>query len=229
MAKLRVLLVDDQELFVRNLQIVLESRAGDIAVVGIAHDGREALQRARESKPDIILMDVRMPAMDGVEATRLIHERHPSIRVVMLTTFDDDEYVYRALEYGAVGYLLKNIPPEELFTCIRAVAGGATLMSPAVKEKLVRMRGGRAGAGVAAVAGQRRDGDVHRLLSALTPKERDILKLIALAYTNRQIAERLMIAEQTVKNHISILYSKMGVARRMELMGLLRDVDLDAL
>ena len=137
---MRVLLVDDQELFVRNLQIVLESRAGDIEVVGIARDGREALQRVRESKPDIVLMDVRMPVMDGVEATRLIHDRHPAIRVVMLTTFDDDEYVYHALEYGAVGYLLKSIPPDELFACIRAVAGGATLMSSTVKEKLVRLR-----------------------------------------------------------------------------------------
>ncbi len=225
MPKLRVLLADDQELFVRNLAIVLESRAGDIEVVGIAHNGREAVQRVRDAKPDIVLMDVRMPGMDGVEATRLIHERHPSVRVVMLTTFDDDEYVYHALGYGAVGYLLKNIPPEELFACIRAVAGGATLVSPQVREKLVGMRAGRDGAAPA----PRRDVEVDRLLESLTPKERDILKLIALAHTNRQIAERLMIAEQTVKNHISIIYSKMGVTRRMELMGLLRDADLERL
>lgn len=225
MSKLRVLLVDDQELFVRNLAIVLESRAGDIEVVGIAHNGREAVQRVRDSKPEIVLMDVRMPGMDGVEATRLIHERQPSVRVVMLTTFDDDEYVYRALEYGAVGYLLKNIPPEELFACIRAVHGGATLVSPQVREKLVGMRSSREGA----PPPPRQDGEVKRLLENLTRKERDILKLIALAHTNRQIAERLMIAEQTVKNHISIIYSKMNVTRRMELMGILRDADLDAL
>jgi DNA-binding NarL/FixJ family response regulator len=224
MRRMRVLLVDDQELFVRNLQIVLESRTEDIEVVGIAHNGREACACVRDARPDIVLMDVRMPEMDGVEATRLIHERHPAVRIVVLTTFDDDEYVYHALEYGAVGYLLKNIPPEELFACIRAVHGGALLISPQVKEKVMGARTRNAARPPAAAAR-----DVGTLLAGLTGKERDILRLIALAYTNRQIAEHLMIAEQTVKNHISIIYSKMGVSRRMELMGLLRDVDPEEL
>jgi DNA-binding NarL/FixJ family response regulator len=218
-----VLLVDDQELFVRNLQIVLESRMGDVRVTGIAHDGSEAIRLIAQEEPDIVLMDVRMPEMDGVEATRVIHKRYPSVRIVMLTTFDDDEYVYEALGHGAVGYLLKNIPPEELFSSIRAVHNGAVLISPSVAEKLVQNRRKRQAPQTEATQSP------SDLLATLTQREREILRLIALAYTNRQIAERLMIAEQTVKNHTSIIYSKMGVTKRMELMRLLRDVSPDEL
>lgn len=218
MERIRVLLADDQILFVDSLRIVFQTRARDIEVVGVAHDGTEAIELAKRHRPDVVLMDVRMPGMDGVEAARILHELLPRTRVVMLTTFDDDDYVRDALEHGAVGYLLKNMPPDDLIGSIRGVHRGVALLAPEVASKL------------AAAARQSRAelGDLERVSRAmfweLSAKEREIAQLIAEGWSNQEIADELSIAEQTVKNHISEIYSKLDVHDRAKLILLLRRV-----
>jgi DNA-binding NarL/FixJ family response regulator len=206
--RFRILLADDQILFVESLKSVLEERAQDFDVVGIAHDGEEAVSLAATLAPDVILMDVRMPRMDGVQAARRIHELHPAARIVMLTTFDDDDYVEVALKFGAIGYLLKNIPPNELIRALRSVRSGVTQISPEILEKLLSRRD----QAKAAHPGHLPPGET------LTNREREILDLIADAYENHQIATRLGISEQTVKNYVHSLYEKLGVSNRIQLM-----------
>lgn len=220
MERLTILLVDDQRLFVDNLRIVLESRTKDLKVVGIASDGKDAVEKTAALKPAMILMDVRMPLMDGVEATRVILGKSPKTRIVMLTTFDDDEYVHQALRYGAVGYILKTVSPEELISAIRAVRDGAVLISPEVAARLVKKERGH---GVGTVPTFALD-DAREQLEALSPREKEIVSLISLAYENRQIAERFCIAEQTVKNAIGVIFMKVGVTRRTQLMRLVEDL-----
>lgn len=208
--RLRTLLVDDQVLFVESLKCVLEERAEDVSVVGVARDGHEAVHLAMKLQPDVILMDVRMPRLDGVEATRRIHELYPRIKIVMLTTFDDDDYVEVALKLGAIGYLLKNIPPDELIRSLRAVRSGVTQISPEIVAKLVtRTDGGR-------------DLEPASALESLTRREREILELLLDAWENREIAEHLGLSDQTVKNHVHSLYEKLGVSNRVQLIKVLR-------
>lgn len=206
--KLRVLLADDQLLFVESLKCVLEERAGDFDLVGVAHDGEEAVRLAAELQPDVVLMDVRMPRLDGVEATRQIHERYPRMKIVVLTTFDDDDYIEVALKFGAIGYLLKNIPPADLIRAVRAVHGGVTQMAPEVVEKLLSRH--KAGGGPMPEA--------PAVPETLTRREKDVLELVREACDNRQIAARLGVSEQTVKNHMHSLYEKLGVANRLQLI-----------
>ncbi len=207
-ARVRLLLADDQVLFVESLKCVLEERAQDFEVVGIARDGEEAVSLAASLAPDVILMDVRMPRMDGVVATRKIHEVAPRTQIVMLTTFDDDDYVEVALKHGAIGYLLKNIPPDELIRALRSVRSGITQISPEIVEKLiVRRDQAKSGVGARPQKGE-----------PLTRREREILDLVVAAYENHQIAERLGISEQTVKNYVHCIYEKLGVANRIQLM-----------
>ena len=170
---------------------------------------------AERLRPDVILMDVRMPVMDGTEATRTIHRQHPDIKILVLTTFDDDDYVFSALDAGAIGYVLKNVKPDQLVTAIRAVHAGDYFVSPAVGYKLVR----RAQEGVQ--MGQRDaaryQGELNFIQSKferLTRREAEILHLLLRDFDNREIAERLFIAEQTVRNHVSVIYTKLGVGDR---------------
>lgn len=207
-ARIRLLLVDDQSLFLEGLKLVLESRATDIDVVGTALDGREAIQAARDLMPDIILMDVRMPGVDGVEATREIHAELPHIRIVMLTTFSDDEYVHTALQDGAIGYLLKNRPPNELISAIRAVRDGTLQIDPSVAEVLLRKGGAPPGA----------EDDLESDIRSLTTRERDVLRCLLQALDNKQIARHLNVAEQTARNYISRVYDKLWVTHRTQLM-----------
>jgi DNA-binding NarL/FixJ family response regulator len=216
--RIRVLLADDQVLFVESLRTVLETRAEDFEVVGVAGTGREAVQLVMEKHPDIILMDVRMPEMDGVEATKIIHETYPDIHVLMLTTFDDDEYVVEALNHGAAGYMLKDMPPADLIVSLRAVCKGSIIISPQVANKLLRMREGE---------GKPEDGTVRpkplpdgSFLRYLSKREIEILRLIGTGADNVRIARKLSIAEQTVKNHVSVIYSKLHVHNRMQAMKL---------
>lgn len=207
----RILLADDQVLFVESLKCVLEERAQDMEVVGIARDGNEAVFLAMKLQPDIILMDVRMPKLDGVQATRKIHELYPRISIVMLTTFDDDDYVEIALKFGATGYLLKNIPPEELILAVRSVRSGLTQISPeVVKRLLVRRQQGEA-----------EPLGAPDVIETLTHREREILELVVNAFENRQIAQHLGITEQTVKNYVHSLYEKLGVSNRIQLIKVL--------
>lgn len=217
MGKIKVVLADDQILFVESLKTVLETRAKDISVVGIAHDGLQAIELAEKEHPDIVLMDVRMPNMDGVEATRTINERYPEIQVVMLTTFDDDEYVREALHYGAVGYLLKDIPPYELITSVRAVKEGAVLISPVIANKLVEQI--YRNDNKSSTESEHPNAEPS-WIGSLSKREKEVLNQISQGYDNKEIAKRLFIAEQTVKNHVSVIYSKLGAHNRMQAMQL---------
>ena len=225
MKSIRVILVDDQNLFVESLRIVLESRAKDIKVIAVAYNGQEAVQYAIELEPNVILMDVRMPGIDGVEATRIIHKKMPRIKIVMLTTFDNDEYVQNALRFGAVGYLLKNIAPLRLIACIRAVEDGIVQISPSVSEKLL-LKGFHI-----AECGERdyeesAEGNLGSALATLTKREKEVLNYLTKAYENREIAQRMFVAEQTLKNHVSVIYAKLGITSRIQLIKLLSNIDL---
>jgi len=213
MIMIRVLLVDDQVLFVESLRTVIEHSAKDIDVVGVAHNGEEAVREVERHLPDVVIMDVRMPVMDGVRATSEILSRNPSVRIMMLTTFGDDEYVKQALELGAVGYLLKDIPPADLVAAIHAVHGGAFLIAPQVAKTLIRK----------AFQGQGRRTHEPEWMSQLSRREREILEKVAAGMSNKEIASELSIAEQTVRNHISTLYDKMGVSDRLHAMRMVRD------
>lgn len=211
--KIRLLLVDDQRLFVESLKYVVEARANDVEVVGLAEDGQQAIRLVEDTQPHIVMMDVRMPGMDGVEATRQIHRRWPEVKIVMLTTFKDDEYVHFAMKYGAVGYLLKNIPPSELIDALRAVRRGRRPVSPSVAD-LLRKNQER----------QESLGETESLLQGLSRREKEVLTLVVQAYDNRQIAEHLGVAEQTVRNYISSVYAKLGVERRMQLIKMMDEI-----
>ena len=216
MRKIRLLLADDQVLFVESLRTVLEVRAKDIEVVGIAHDGETAVREAEACRPDILLLDVRMPGKDGVEAARLIAERTPKVKGMMLTTFDDDEYVHEALAHGAVGYMLKNMPPNDLIASIRAVVSGTIQVSPQVMAKLLKDEAPQT------------ESDLAEELSELSRREREILFFICRGLDNQGIARRLYLAEQTVKNHISHIYAKLGVHERFEAMRRGRELKVES-
>jgi DNA-binding NarL/FixJ family response regulator len=218
MDRTRVALVDDQELFVDSLQIVLESRTSDIEVVGVARDGAEAVELARRERPDVMLIDVRMPGMDGVEACRRIHEELPEIRVVMLTTYDDDHYVRDAIKYGAIGYLLKSIPPSELIASVRVARAGTIQISPEVATKVLTENARQL---VSSTSRSAMPEDVREMYDTLTERERQVAALLIKAYDNAQIADALGIAEQTVKNYIHSIYSKFFVSSRMQLIQLM--------
>lgn len=207
----KVLLADDQQLFVTSLRYVIEGIAPDLEIVGIATDGLEAVRLTRECSPDIILMDVRMPRMDGVEATREILRESPDTRIVMLTTFKEDTYVRHALRFGAVGYLLKNMPPEELVSSIRAVRMGATMFSDEVTQVLV---------GQEVVA----EDELADILSTLSRREHAVLDLMMQLYNNKQIAAELDVGEQTVRNYVSAIYAKFEIFDRMQLIQALRPI-----
>ncbi|HET6485027.1 MAG TPA: response regulator transcription factor [Spirochaetia bacterium] len=219
MSKIRVLIVDDQKLFVSSLTIVLRGHGkGNIEVVGAAYDGAEAQELVAQTNPDIVLMDVRMPRMDGVKATRLIRERFPAVKIVILTTFDDDDYVFQALQNGAVGYILKNIESEELVTAIKAVHNGQFLVSDAVGRKLINHVDLSE---VQRAVSPEWESEVRALLAAfpvLTTREAEVLHLIARNWDNQEISERLYIAGQTVKNYTSRIYAKLGVSDRLHVI-----------
>jgi DNA-binding NarL/FixJ family response regulator len=222
---IRVLLADDQVLFVETLQTVIEMRSSDIEIVGIAYNGLEAVEKAFLLKPDIILMDVRMPEMDGVQAAVKIHKEHPGIRIMMLTTFDDDAYVHDALAGGAVGYLLKNMPSEDLMYSIRAVNNGILQISPAVAAQLVRGTESPH-SDAPGSASENREEPVHYNIDELSRREREVLYLMSRGYDNPAIAARLFIADQTVKNHISRIYHKLNLHDRMSAMKAARNSEL---
>lgn len=209
MEKIKLLLVDDQTLFVESLKTVLKTRAKDMTVLGVANDGPTALAMIAVEQPDIILMDVRMPGMNGVETTRQIKEKYPWIKVLMLTTFDDDDYVVEALKLGAVGYLLKDMPPAELIKAIREVHEGGVLISPKVAAKIVDKL-------INPVKERSLNSDQNSLANELSNREKEVLRLLAQGFDNKEIAARLFIAEQTVKNHVSVIYSKLGVHDRVQ-------------
>lgn len=201
--KIRLLLADDQALFREGLHILL-SVYPDFVVVGEAENGQEAVEKVALLRPDIVLMDVRMAILDGVAATRQIHQQFPHSRVIMLTTFDDDEYVFEGLRAGAVGYLLKDVASTRLVEAIRAAARGESFLQPSVAAKVV-----------AEFARLSRPVPPP-LLEPLSERELEILRLLAVGNSNREIAHRLFITEGTVKNHVTNILGKLGVRDRTQ-------------
>ncbi|MDR1399857.1 MAG: response regulator transcription factor [Treponema sp.] len=210
---IKILLADDQQLFSENLKLMLETLAEDIRISGIAANGREAVDMAESQQPDIILMDVSMPEMDGVEATKILHQKHPGIKIVILTTFPDDTYVQEALQYGAYGYILKNIRSEDLIASIRAISCGAVLLSPAILEKLLCWN-------TAKQDSVQENNAYQEIVKRLGNREKEILKLIAKGFSNKKIADTLFISEPTVRNYISSIYAKVGTKDRLEVMSI---------
>ena len=214
----RILIVDDQHLFAESLKTFLTNYADDLEVVGIAANGEIAVSMARVLTPDIILMDVHMPVLNGVDATRRILNENPAIRIIVLSTYDEDDYVRQALTFGASGYLLKDISPTELIASIRALRGGVLQISPQIAAKLIQGLHDDDGAVVRKVARK------FEWFDSLTRREREIFSLLATGYDNDQIAGRLGIAEQTVRNHVSIIYSKLDVHDRFQIIQLANQI-----
>ena len=204
---IRVLLVDDQALFREGLRTLLGMQPG-LVVVGEAANGEEALRLAAKLGPQVVLMDLRMPVLDGVTATRRLHEAQPDCRVIVLTTFDDDEYVFEGLRAGAVGYLLKDVPSEKLVEAIRAAAGGESFLQPSVAAKVV--------AEFARLAEQASAKPAPTLAEPLSERELEVLRLVARGASNKEIAGALFIAEGTVKNHLTSILGKLGARDRTQ-------------
>jgi DNA-binding NarL/FixJ family response regulator len=203
---IRVLLVDDQKLMREGLRVLLELEP-DLQVVGEAENGATALEAYATYQPDVVLMDVRMLGMDGVEATWRLRERWPAARIIILTTFDDDEYVFEGLRAGALGYLLKDVSGTDLAQAIRTVAAGGALIEPSVAQKVL--------AEFARLAPPARSPDVG-LPEPLSEREREILDLLAQGFSNREIGARLSLAEGTVKNYVTTILQKLGVRDRTQ-------------
>lgn len=205
MTATRIVVVDDQDVVRAAFEVLLATQP-DFAVVGSAADGGQAVRICRQLRPDVVLMDVRMPGMDGIEATRrLLTEPEPP-RVLMLTTFDLDEHVYDALGAGASGFLLKDATAERLFDAVRVVAAGEALLAPTVTRRLV--------AEFARMRVRRREPDAA--LRALTARETEVLRLIAEGLSNPEIAARLVVGEETVKSHVSRMLAKLGLRDRTQ-------------
>jgi DNA-binding NarL/FixJ family response regulator len=205
---IRVLLVDDQPLLRTGFRMILEAEP-DIAVVGEAGDGEEALEQVRKLAPDVVLMDIRMPRMDGVAATRHITgaNRDSSARVLVLTTFDLDEYVVEALRAGASGFLLKDVPADDLVTAIRVVAAGEAIVAPSITKRLLDRFASRLPASNA---------PTPRELGSLTERELDVLRLVARGMSNAEIAHELFVSETTVKTHVGHLLTKLNLRDRVQ-------------
>jgi len=204
---IRVLLVDDQALFREGLETLL-SVYEDIQVVGQASNGQEGVEVAASVRPDVVLMDVRMPILNGVGATRRLKKALPQCRTIVLTTFDDDEYVFDALRAGAVGYLLKDVDSAQLVEAIRATARGESILQPSVAAKVITE--------FTRVSSMVPAAQMEQLIEPLSERESEILALIATGASNKEIADRLFIAEGTVKNHVTHILGKLGVRDRTQ-------------
>ncbi|HET9093930.1 MAG TPA: response regulator transcription factor [Solirubrobacteraceae bacterium] len=211
-----ILLADDQELMRMAFRLVIESQP-DLGVAGEAANGLEAVTLTTQRRPDVVLMDVRMPVLDGVEATRRIVGSGSGARVIILTTFDLDEYVYAGLRAGASGFLLKDAQPAELLTAIRAVASGDAVVAPSITRRLLDAYAHRLGTpGVDPV--QRLAPAERERLEQLTPREREVLLLVASSLSNAEIAERLVLSEATVKSHVGRILAKLDLRDRVQIV-----------
>jgi DNA-binding NarL/FixJ family response regulator len=201
----RVLIVDDDDLMRAGLKAVLSSDES-IEVIGEAADGRAAVSTARALRPDVVLMDVRMPDLDGISATREVLGTAPEVKVAILTTFEQDDYIFGALSAGASGFLLKRTRPEDLIAAIHAIAAGDALLSPPVTRRVIEL-----------VAGQAvPDSEASKRLGELTPREREVLELIARGLSNSEIAAELVIEESTVKTHVRRILMKLHLRDRVQ-------------
>lgn len=204
---IRVLICDDQAIVCEGLQVILESDP-QVEVVGIAYDGAEALEKIPAAKPDIVLMDLKMPGMNGIHATRQIRTQYPGIRVLVLTTYDADEWVFDAIRSGASGYLLKNTAPADLLAAVKGTVAGKTHVDPDVAGKLF--------AHIHQAEQSPMPNTGHAEVEALSEREREILQLIAKGLNNRQISEQLYLSEGTVRNYVSSIFAKLNVSDRTQ-------------
>ena len=199
---IRILLVDDQSIVREGLASLLNTQS-DLEIVGEAENGEIAVERSLSLKPDIILMDIRMPVMDGIAAIRILTKQAPEIKILVLTTFDDDEYVTKAMACGAKGYLLKDTPSAELARAIRSIDLGYTQLGPGLFEKAIS-------------ANSQPPATIPPELATLTSREKEVLQLIAKGYNNREIATELYIAERTVKNHVNSILRRLNLRDRTQ-------------
>ncbi len=206
MTDIRILIVDDQALIRSGLRMILEAEDG-LSVIGEASDGREAIEVATRQRPDVILMDIRMPVMDGIDATRRLNASalSPKPRVLILTTFDLDEYVYAAIRAGASGFLLKDAPPDDLIHAIRVLARGEALLAPTITRRLIEEFASRPEPDAAPEG-----------MDELTERELEVLRSLAAGLSNAEIADALFVSEATVKTHISHILTKLGLRDRVQ-------------
>jgi len=215
---IKVLICDDQILFADNLKIMLETLADDIRVIGISYDGESVVESAYSLKPDIILMDVRMPGVDGVEAVKRIKQHIPNQKIIMLTTFVEDLYIQHALNEGVIGYIVKNIRPEELIDCIRLANKGSLFVSSQLISKFLN---------TCEKGSDNQDEGTERIrqvYESLGPRQKEILELMSKGYNNKKIAEALFISEPTVRNYISGIYAALGSNDRLEIITMAQKV-----
>jgi DNA-binding NarL/FixJ family response regulator len=205
MTPVRVLIVDDDDLMRAGLKSVLASDES-VQVVGETGDGRAAVQSTREHGPDVVLMDIRMPGLDGIAATRDVLEASPRVKVVILTTFEDDDYIFGALNAGASGFLLKRTRPEELIAAMHTIAAGDSLLSPSVTRRVIDRMAGDPPLRVSS----------SKRLESLTPREREVLELVARGLSNGEIAAALYVEESTVKSHVKRILMKLGARDRVQ-------------
>lgn len=208
MDKIKVLLVDDQEIFLEGLNMLL-SKNGKIEIIGSAKDGREAYEMCKWLMPHIVLMDIKMPQMDGVEATRLIKKDFPNVRVLILTTFNDDEYIFEALRYGANGYILKDASPDSIAEAIETLHRGGALIEPDVAAKVIKRFSDMANNNIII--------DKDNRLKNLTEREKEIAILVSQGKSNQEIADELYLSLGTVKNHLSNILNKLDLRDRTQL------------
>ncbi|MGH2702929.1 MAG: response regulator [Actinomycetota bacterium] len=201
---IRVLVVDDQELVRAGFIMILNSQ-DDIEVVGESANGADALDEVKRLRPDVVLMDIRMPKMDGLEATRILKANHSDVRVLILTTFDPDEYVYQALRAGASGFVLKDIPPHELLAAVRVVAKGEALLAPSITQRLI-----------AQFAERLSPPEPSRQLERLTDREAEVLRLMAKGRSNSEIADTLYLSPTTIKSHVAGVLAKLALRDRTQ-------------
>jgi DNA-binding NarL/FixJ family response regulator len=213
---IRLLLVDDEELVRSGLRMILQS-SGDIEVVAEAADGAQTVEQVRRHRPDVVLMDIRMPTMDGLAATRELTALPDPPKIIVLTTFELDEYVHTALENGAVGFLLKDTPPRDLIQAVRTVAAGNAMLSPTVIKRLLAEFATRGGA---------RALGARQQLDALTEREREVVVAVAQGLSNAEIGKRLFMSEATVKAHVSRVLAKLGLSNRVQAAILAHDAGL---
>jgi DNA-binding NarL/FixJ family response regulator len=200
---MKVIICDDQAIIRDGLELLLKLEK-DVEVVGLAQDGAEAVELVNSKTPDLILMDLKMPGMNGVEATRQIRTRHPEIKVLVLTTYDDDEWVFDAIRAGASGYLLKDTPREKVIEAIQGTVAGDSFVDPAVTGKLL------------AQVASKQEQPTSVITSQLTDREVDVLRLIARGLNNATIAEQLHLSEGTVRNHVSAIFTKLDLTDRTQ-------------